>query len=175
MGKVRETHCRKITRAHPSVPSPETERDFMEAFLDYGYWGLFIGTFLAATVIPLASDVLLVGVLAMGGEPVTTIAVATLGNWLGGLTTYWVGYAGRWEWIERWFGVKRETMERHRERVAKWGPLMALLTWVPVIGDVIAIALGFYRVNFWRMSLFMLIGKCGRFVLWAVIYGGIFG
>ena len=143
----------------------------MEGLLDYGYFGLFIGTFLAATIIPLASDVLLVGMLSIGGDPVTTIVVATIGNWLGGLTSYWVGYAGRWEWIERWFGVKREKIEKHRQRIMRWGSLMALLTWVPVVGDVRAVALGFYRVNFWRMSVFMLIGKCGRFIAWAILYG----
>ncbi|MBP3331819.1 MAG: DedA family protein [Tidjanibacter sp.] len=143
----------------------------MEGLLEYGYIGLFLGTFLAATVVPFASDVLLVGMLAAGGDPLTTIVVATLGNWLGGLTSYWVGYIGKWEWIERWFRVKRETIEKHSAAMKRWGSLMALLTWVPFVGDVMAIALGFYRVDFWKMSIFMFIGKCGRFVMWAWLYG----
>ncbi len=139
--------------------------------MEYGYLGLFFGTFLAATVVPLASDVLLVGMLVAGGNPLTTIVVATLGNWMGGLTSYWVGYAGKWEWIERWFRVRREKIERHSEAMRRWGSLMALLTWLPVVGDVMAIALGFYRVNFWKMAFFMLIGKGARFVMWAWLYG----
>ena len=78
----------------------------MESLLEYGYIGLFIGAFLAATVFPFSSDVLLVGMLAAGGEPITTVTVATIGNWLGGLTSYWVGWLGKLEWLERWFRVK---------------------------------------------------------------------
>ena len=63
----------------------------MEALLDYGLIGLFLGSFLAATVVPFSSDVLVIGMLALGFDPVVTVAVATLGNWLGGLTSYWVG------------------------------------------------------------------------------------
>ena len=62
-------------------------RSDMEALLEYGYIGLFLGSFLAATVVPFSSDVLLVGMLLAGGDPVITVAVATLGNWLGGLTS----------------------------------------------------------------------------------------
>ena len=59
----------------------------MESLLDYGYLGLFLGSFLAATVFPFSSDVLLVGMLLAGGNPVVTVVVATAGNWLGGLTS----------------------------------------------------------------------------------------
>ena len=52
----------------------------MESLLEYGYLGLFLGSFLAATVFPFSSDVLLVGMLVAGGEPVATVAIATLGN-----------------------------------------------------------------------------------------------
>ena len=97
----------------------------MEGLLEYGYWGLFLGTFLAATIVPFASDALLIGILIAGGDPVLSIILATSGNWLGGLTSYWVGYSGRWEWIEKWFKVKHETIERHREKISKYGPIIA--------------------------------------------------
>ena len=78
----------------------------MEFLLEYGYIGLFIGAFLAATILPMSSDVLLVGLLAVGADPYISVAVATAGNWLGGLTSYWLGRAGKWEWIEKYFKVK---------------------------------------------------------------------
>lgn len=137
--------------------------------MEFGLLGLFLGSFLAATVVPMSADVLLVGMLVAGGSPWMTIAVATLGNWLGGLTSYGIGRAGRWEWIER-LHVKRESLERQRSRIERCGAAVALLTWVPFVGDVFAVALGFYRVRFVPMAFWMLLGKCGRFVTWYLIY-----
>ena len=142
----------------------------MESLLDYGLIGLFIGSFLAATVVPFSSDLLVIGMLALGGDPVLTIAVATLGNWLGGLTSYWLGWLGKLEWLERWFRVKRETIERQQARVKRWGAWLALLTWLPFVGDIFAVVLGFYKVRFLPSALWMLVGKCGRFIVWALLF-----
>ena len=134
-----------------------------------GYLGLFVGSFLAATVVPFSADVLLVGLLIAGGSPTLTILVATLGNWLGGLTSYAIGRIGKWEWIER-LHVSRESLEKQKSRIDRYGAVVALLTWVPFIGDVFAVALGFYRVRFVPMAFWMLVGKCGRFVTWYLLY-----
>ncbi len=142
----------------------------MEWLIEWGYWGLFVGAFVAATIFPFSSDVMLVALLAAGGEPVVAIAVATLGNWLGGLTSYYVGWLGRWEWIERWLHIKREKLEAQSLRVQRYGALLALMTWVPIVGDVMAVALGFYRVKPIISAFYMLLGKWLRFVLWAVLY-----
>lgn len=142
----------------------------MEALLEYGYIGLFIGSFLAATVVPFSSDVLVVGMLAMGGNATSIIIVATIGNWLGGLTSYWIGWLGKTEWLERWFRVKRETIEKYKASVARWGSWLALLTWLPFVGDVFAIVLGFFKARFLPSALWMLVGKGGRFVVWAILY-----
>lgn len=142
----------------------------MLAFLQsWGLLGLFLGSFLAATVVPFSADALLVGMLVAGVSPVPCLLWATLGNWLGSLTTFAIGWAGRWEWIER-IGVKRETLERQRQRIDRWGVWLALLTWLPIIGDVFAIALGFYRCPPVRSALFMLIGKALRFAVWTVLF-----
>lgn len=142
----------------------------MENLLEYGYFGLFLGAFLAATIFPFSSDVLLVAMLAAGGDAFVTIAIATAGNWLGGLTSYGVGYLGKTEWLERWFRIKPETVYRYKERVAKYGAWLALLTWVPFVGDVFAVVLGFFKARFWPSAWFMLLGKGLRFIAWAVIY-----
>ena len=141
----------------------------MEWLLDLGYFGLFIGALLAATIIPFSSDFLLVGMLAAGGNVVVTVIVASLGNWAGGMISYWMGHAGRWEWIERWFKVKPETLEKQKSRIDGWGAWLAFLSWLPLVGDLFALGLGFYKVNPWQVALFMLIGKTARFVGWAVV------
>lgn len=107
--------------------------------------------------------------LFAGGSPWAVISIATAGNFIGGLTSYGVGRIGKWEWIER-FGVKAETLEKQKAKIDKYGSWAALMSWVPIIGDVIAVALGFYRTKFLPSALFMLIGKAGRFVAWYYIW-----
>lgn len=98
------------------------------------------------------------------------VGVATLGNWLGGLTSYWLGWLGKWEWIERFLHIKHETLVKHKSKIDRFGAWLALLTWLPFVGDVFALALGFYRVNFRSSALLMLVGKGARFVMWALLY-----
>lgn len=141
----------------------------MEHLIEYGYIGLFIGAFLAATVIPFSSDVMLIGMIAAGADPVITIIVATLGNWLGGVSSYWLGYIGKWSFIEKYFKVKEETLIKQKAKVDKYGASLAFWSWLPGIGDVLAIALGFYKVDFKRSAIYMFIGKGARFVAWGVI------
>ena len=141
----------------------------MEWLVEYGYIGLFFGSLLAATLIPMSSDVLLVALLATGADPYVAVAAASLGNWLGGLSSYGIGWLGKWKWIEK-LGVKREKLEKQRAKISKYGSLLAFFTWLPLIGDVMAVALGFYRVDFKKSALFMLMGKSLRFVTWGVLY-----
>lgn len=139
---------------------------------NWGYFGLFLGSFLSSTIIPFSSDILLIGVLAAGGHWWPTILIATVGNWLGGLSSYWVGYAGKWEWIEKWFKVSEEKLKTQQHRIQKYDYWLALLAWLPIVGDIFSIGLGFYRVNFTRTAAFMLIGRFVRFVAWALLYSG---
>ncbi len=136
-----------------------------------GLWGLFIGAFLAATVVPFSSDALYLAVLIATKDPVGCFVMGTLGNWLGGITTYWIGRIGQWRWIEKWFNVKHETLEKQRENVNKYGIWLALLSWIPLIGDVIVLALGFYKSKPLWTILLLLVGKAGRFLAWNLIYG----
>ena len=136
-----------------------------------GLLGLFLGTFLAATVVPFSSDALYIAVLLATDNPVGCLVVGTLGNWLGSVTTYWLGRIGRWEWIEKWFKVKPETLERQKQKIDRYGIWLALLAWVPVIGDVITLALGFYKTKPVETMLLLLVGKLLRFLVWNLLIG----
>jgi membrane protein YqaA with SNARE-associated domain len=142
----------------------------MELLSGLGYIGLFIGCFLAATVVPFSSDFLMVGILMTGANPIVSLIVATIGNWLGGLTSYYIGYIGKWNWIEKWFRVKEETLLKQKGKVDKFGSGLAFFTWLPIVGDIFAVCLGFYRVNFTKSAIFMLLGKGARFAFWALLY-----
>lgn len=142
----------------------------VEFLLEYGYIGLFIGSFLAATVIPFSSDVMLVGLLALGAKPVESVVIATIGNWVGGMTSYYLGYLGRWEWLDRYCGIKRETLERQQHKVDRYGSSLAFMSWLPVVGDIFAVALGFYKLEVKKVAIYMFLGKGLRFILWALSY-----
>lgn len=156
-----------ISKCYPNFARQTKE---MESLIDWGYWGLFIGSFLASTLIPMSADILLVGILALGGNPWLCLSVATLGNWLGGLTSYWIGWLGRWEWIERWFRVKEEQLQKQKARIDRYGVWLALFTWLPLVGDLFAIALGFYKIQPYHCALYMLLGRFARFLLWTLLY-----
>ena len=134
-----------------------------------GLLGLFIGTFLAATVVPFSSDALYIAVLATTKDSAGCLIVGTLGNWLGSVLTYWMGWMARWEWIEKWFKVEKTKLEKQKAFIDRWGEWSALLCWMPFIGDVIAIALGFYRSRPVPVILLMLVGKFARFALWTAL------
>lgn len=134
-----------------------------------GLLGLFIGTFLAATVLPFSSDALYVAALAAGMNPVATLAVGTAGNWLGGITTYFIGRLCKWEWTEKHFKVKRETLDKYKVYIDRYGVWMALLSWVPFVGDVIALALGFFKTPAVQTIFLLGVGKFARFAVWTVL------
>ncbi|GHV34054.1 membrane protein [Bacteroidia bacterium] len=142
----------------------------IETLLNWGYLGLFIGSFFAATIIPFSSEIILTGILIAGGDPILSLVAATSGNWLGGVTSYGLGYLGKWKWIEKFFKVKLETLEKQKHRIDKYGKLLAFFTWLPIVGDVLSIALGFYKINPKLCILFMLIGRFVRFSLWILLY-----
>uniref|UniRef100_UPI0040283D56 hypothetical protein n=1 Tax=Alistipes indistinctus TaxID=626932 RepID=UPI0040283D56 len=66
--------------------------------------------------------------------------------------------------------VRHETLIKHKSKVDRYGAWLALLTWLPFIGDIFAIALGFYRGDFRQSALLRLIGKGARFVMWALLF-----
>ncbi len=140
----------------------------------YGIWGLFLGSFLAATVVPFSSDALYAAILALTKNPVGCLIFATLGNWLGGLTSYIIGWFGKWEWIEKWFHISHVKIARQHFRINRYGAYLALFSWVPFIGDIFAIALGFFRIAPFKSAIFMLIGKFVRFFMWTIIMGYLF-
>ena len=141
----------------------------MEYFLEWGYFGLFFSSFLAATVLPLSSEVVLSVVLANQYPLAASILFATLGNWLGGLSSYGLGRLGKWSFLQRFFGVQEPQVKKMKAKISRWGSALALLCWLPIVGDLFAVGLGFFRIDFVKVSLWMLVGKLLRYVLWGIL------
>ncbi|WP_089941790.1 YqaA family protein [Candidatus Entotheonella palauensis] len=129
------------------------------------YAGLFASSFLAATLLPFSSEALLVALLLTEHSPMYCVITATLGNGLGGMSSYGLGYLGNMAWIERYLRIEAERIERARTHIARFGSLLAFLSWLPVVGDVIAVALGFFKVRPVGVAIYMFAGKALRYIL----------
>lgn len=141
----------------------------LDGFAEYGYIGLFLASFLAATILPFGSEVVFVALLAAGLNGWACVAVASVGNWLGGMTNYYLGRLGKIEWIEKYLKVKREKIDKMQHWLEGKGASMAFFSFLPVVGDLIAIALGYMRANVYIVNIAMFSGKFIRYVL--IMYG----
>lgn len=137
----------------------------LDGFAEWGYIGLFLASFLAATILPFGSEVVFAALIATGFDIWTSVIIATVGNSLGGMTCYWLGSFGRVEWIERFMKVKRERIEKMQDWLRGRGAIMSFFVFLPGVGDIIAVALGFMRANPWHVLFFMTIGKFARYVV----------
>lgn len=141
----------------------------MESFAEWGYLGLFLASFLAATIIPLGSEIVLSILIANNYDITLSLFVASVGNWLGGLSSYGIGRLGNWAIIERYFGVTKKKIKSLKIKIDNWGSILAFFCWLPIFGDPIAIGLGFFRTNLLMVSLWMFLGKLIRYIIWVVI------
>jgi membrane protein YqaA with SNARE-associated domain len=141
----------------------------VEQFAEYGYLGLFLASFLAATVVPFSSEALLGVMVAAGFSLWSCIFFATAGNFAGGMTSYYLGYLGNWEKLSRFLKFKKEKFDKWEVRLRKYGVWFALLSWLPFVGDVLVIGLGLIRANIYLVSIFMLIGKFARYLVLAFV------
>ena len=136
-----------------------------------GLFGLFLGCALSATIIPFSSEAIVAGAMALGYSTPVIVGVASLGNTVGGMISFYMGWLCKWEWLERWFKVKREKLESFRGHIEKYGVWAALLTWLPFVGDPLAIAMGFMRLNPLWTCLIMFVGKLLRYFVSSYLLG----
>lgn len=140
----------------------------------YGYIGMFLAAFLAGSILPFSSEALLVAFVRMGLNPVGIVASATLGNTLGSMTCYWIGHLGHMDWIEKYLKVKPEKLARAERFIQGRGAWMAFFSFLPVIGDGIAIVLGLMRAHLGITVFSMTLGKLLRYILIVLAAEGIF-
>jgi len=143
----------------------------MEVLISYGLWGLFAASFLAATILPLSSEVVLGYLLAQEFNVWMAVAVATLGNVLGALTNYALGRVGAQVLLKKIFQVSPKEIARAQERFKTHGILCLLLAWVPGIGDPLTVVAGMLKINIWIFLALVSLGKLARYlaVSWAVL------
>ena len=178
-------------RAHPTKPILILDNLTQYFTSDLSLWGLFISSFLAATLLPGGSEAVLFGVLKAHPQTLwTALVVATAGNTLGGMASFGMGWL-----LPQTQQLKHVEKVRPRHggaehsgagvaashplpqtagfasnvsRVRRYGAPVLLLAWVPLLGDALCLAAGWLRLNPWQAALYMAIGKFARY--WMIAY-----
>ncbi|MCC6073737.1 YqaA family protein [Pseudomonas sp. GCM10022188] len=137
------------------------------------YFGLFCAAFGAASLLPLQSEALLVGLLLAEHPVLTLLAVATAGNVLGSLLNWLLGlYIDRFR-HRRWFPVREQHLERARGWYLRHGRWSLLLSWLPVVGDPLTVVAGVMRESVWVVLLCVTLAKGARYAVLAAVTLGV--
>jgi membrane protein YqaA with SNARE-associated domain len=139
----------------------------MEFLATYGLFGLFVAAFLAATILPLSSEALLLIIIAHSDQFIIPVLVASIGNVLGSQFNYFLGYKGDYLLLKRVLRLSDEQITKARYRFQKYGAPSLLLAWLPVVGDPLTVVAGLFRVHFLLFTLLVAIGKSSRYILLA--------
>jgi membrane protein YqaA with SNARE-associated domain len=150
----------------------------MEAWIDsllallalpkFGLSTIFVVAFISATLLPLATEPALFGLVKLNPEMFwPAVVVASIGNTLGGMVTWWMGYGA-----ERAY-EKVAHHKPHQARALVWlqrfGPKACLLSWLPLVGDPLCAVAGWLRLPFWPCVFYMGVGKFARFVVMTAV------
>lgn len=139
--------------------------EWVNVTAEQGLAGLFLSSFLAATLLPGGSEAVLWGFLQLHPEQKSTaLALATLGNTLGGMTSWACG-----SFLSRWQRLDRLPQMHHLQR---WGSPALLFSWLPLVGDALCVAAGWLRLHWLPCCLFMALGKFARYWLVAQTAAG---
>ena len=131
-----------------------------------GYLALFVGSFLAATLLPFSSEVMLGGLVASDAfNPALLWLVASAGNVMGAIVNWLLGRSFLHWKDHRWFPFRAQQLERAQSAFARYGLWTLLFSWVPIIGDPLTFAAGVLRVPFAAFLGLVAIGKAARYAL----------
>ncbi|MGW8193217.1 MAG: YqaA family protein [Desulforhopalus sp.] len=130
---------------------------------------LFSLSFLAATVLPLGSEWLLVVMVLQGFDLPKVVMTATVGNFLGGCTTYLIGVWGSTVVIRSVLRISDHQLARANHLYEKYGSWSLLFSWLPVVGDPLCLLAGVFRTSWVRFGVLVFVGKFFRYATLAYL------
>lgn len=130
------------------------------------YVGLFASALIAATILPMQSEAVLVGLLMQGERPIVTLLIiATVGNVLGSVVNWYIGRFSLRYKDRRWFPASKHQLARAENWYRRYGRWSLLGSWLPVVGDPLTIVAGILREPLVSFLLFVTLAKGARYVL----------
>ena len=134
------------------------------------YLGLFFSAFAAATLLPLQSEAVLVGLLLNDRQSVLTLlAVASAGNVLGSMVNWLLGRYLLCFRDRRWFPVSEQQLQKAESSYRRYGHWSLLLSWLPIVGDPLPMMAGVLREPLWRFMLLVGVAKISRYAVLAAL------
>lgn len=139
----------------------------------FGLSSVFVVSFISATLLPLGSEPAVFGLVELNPHLFwPAIAVATVGNTLGGAVTWWMGLASHKV-------IDKYKHSANHLRALAWlerlGPKACLLAWLPVVGDPLCAVAGWLKLPFWPCLAYMAVGKFARYLTMTAALMGVFG
>lgn len=130
---------------------------------------LFVLSFLAATLVPIGSEWLLILLIVQDYPVHQVVMTATLGNYLGACTSFLLGIAGSTFIISKVLRINSEQMARAEKMYRRYGIWSLLLSWLPLVGDPICLVAGMFRIRFIPFSILVFLGKFCRYATLALL------
>lgn len=142
----------------------------LDFLISYGYFGMFVASFIAGSVFPFSSEAVLTGMQLAGVPLIPLFLSATIGNVLGSMLNFWIGSLGDPVKIQKYTRVKPEKMEKVSKFVKRYGAWLGFFTFIPIAGSVISVSLGYLRANPWLSAFCILLGKSLRYgvLMWVI-------
>jgi membrane protein YqaA with SNARE-associated domain len=126
---------------------------------------LFLSAFLAATILPASSEIILTSLnIQNNHNQYLLVAIATIGNVLGSVVNWFMGYYFIKLKNRKWFPIKKNKIYKYSIYYHKWGTSSLLFAWLPIIGDPLTIIAGIFKTNFYLFLILVTIGKMGRYL-----------
>ena len=130
------------------------------------YLSLLAISFLAATILPFSSELTLAGLITTSNyDNLLLLIVASLGNVLGSVVNWTLGFYSRNLTTKKWFPFKDKQIENSSKWFSKFGKWSLLFAWVPVIGDPLTLVAGLLRIRFLDFIILVAIGKVSRYLV----------
>lgn len=131
--------------------------------LQFGYLGLFVISFLAATLLPFSSEAVVALMPSLGYKTGLVLIFATAGNFLGALANYFVGKWGGGFLLTRYIRVEPDKLQKAHNLFERWGAPILFFSWVPIIGDPLTVISGALKVRLAVFTFWVLLGKTLRY------------
>ena len=130
-----------------------------------GYPGLLIISILAASLVPLSTEVFVILMRSIGYNDWGLLFTASLGNTLGAVLNYYIGLKGRDFVLSRWARLDPTKFEQAQGWYLRWGAPILFFSWVPIVGDPLTVVAGFFRLKLSTFILWVWPGKTIRYVV----------
>jgi membrane protein YqaA with SNARE-associated domain len=139
-------------------------------YISLGYFGIFIAAFLAATILPAPSEIIIVLAFQNNFSVEFVIIFATLGNSFGSFTNYYIGRFGIQLFKSKNLTFKENRKQYWIQKSNQYGYWLGFLAWVPIIGDPLIILLGALKINYKPLFATISLGKLIRYLIVTWIY-----